>query len=404
MPRTTPRCLALALALSWAASPLVLGPTATAAPVQWSGWDADLFAKAKAENRFVLPQAKRDELQKAVDGSYDADHGGWGGMLRYIDGDSFDLAMSRAEAGDKQAAREARQTLDSSRALIDPVWGGVYQYSDKTDWSSPHFEKIMSYQSQYLRDYSQAWSRWHDPHDLASAKAVEGYLTHWLLAPDGGFYTSQDADLNHETTGHVYYKLDDAGRRKLGFPRIDTHEYARETGWAITGLVAYADATGDAPALATSLRAAHWAQAERALPGGGFRHGAADRGGPFLGDTLAMGQAFLSLYGATGDRQWLGAAQAAADFIVARFEDKSGGFTPTTTGEASAGVFKTAERQLDDQVGVARFMNMAARYTGKAAYRGAAEHAMRYAVGMALKDAIAAMAKPDERAKVRASQ
>src|SRR5947209_19576246 len=44
------------------------------------------------------------------------------------------------------------------------------------------------------------------------------------------------------------------------------------------------------------------------MSGGGFRHGDKDRGGPFLGDSLAMGQAFLDLYAATGNRDWLSQA------------------------------------------------------------------------------------------------
>ena len=330
-----------------------------------------------------LPQAKRAELSKTIAESYDSEHGGWGGMLRYIDANSLDLAMARAEDGDAQAAHEARQTLDAARALIDPVWGGVYQYSDKTDWSSPHFEKIMSYQAQYLREYSQTWSQWHDPAYLAAAKAIEGYLTTTLRGPDGAFYTSQDADLDATTTGHVYYKLDDAARRKLGTPRIDTHQYARENGWAVSGLAAYYDATGDKDALKDAVTATNWVEAHRAISGGGFHHGADDRGGPFLGDTLAMGRAFLDLYAATGDRHWLAEAQSAADFLIARFEQKTGGFVSTATSEAQVGVFKAPLPQLDDQIGVARVMNLTARYTGRSAYRDAAERAMRFAVGMA---------------------
>ena len=340
-------------------------------------------AVTPAASPFLSP-AQRAALGKDVDESWDADNAGWGsGPLRYIDADSLDLAMAHAEDGDAQAADRARKTLAAARALIDPVWGGVYQYSDKTDWSSPHFEKIMSFQAQYLREYSQAYSRWHDPAYLAAAKAIEGYLVTWLRGPDGAFYTSQDADLDEKTTGHVYYKLDDAARRKLGIPRIDTHQYARENGWAISALAAYYDATGDAAVLKDAVTAARWVEANRALPNGGFRHGADDRGGPFLGDTLAMGRAFLDLYAATGDRHWLDTAQSAADFTIARFEDKAGGFTPSATSEASIGVFQKTDKSLDDEIGVARFMNMTARYTGKAAYRDAAAYAMKYAVGMA---------------------
>ena len=97
-------------------------------------------------------------------------------------------------------------------------------------------------------------------------------------------------------------------------PRIDKNMYARENGWAISGLAAYYNVTSDAKALAIAERAAKWVIANRALPEGGFRHGEKDRGGPFLGDTLAMGQAFLDLYAATGNREWLTAGSQGRRF------------------------------------------------------------------------------------------
>ena len=90
-------------------------------------------------------------------------------MLHYIDADSMDYDITLAESGDKRAEGQVRQTLNAALALIDPIWGGVYQYSDKVDWSSPHFEKIMSFQAQYLREYSQAYARWHERRYLGAA-------------------------------------------------------------------------------------------------------------------------------------------------------------------------------------------------------------------------------------------
>ena len=96
---------------------------------------------------------------------------------------------------------------------------------------------------------------------------------------------------------------------------------------------AYYDVTNDPKVLAIAERAAKWVIDNRALPDGGFRHGEKDRGGPFLGDTLAMGQAFLDLYAATGNRDWLNAAAKAGDFVAATFRDEAGGFLTSKTSE-----------------------------------------------------------------------
>ncbi|KJC61171.1 hypothetical protein UP10_09845 [Bradyrhizobium sp. LTSPM299] len=324
-----------------------------------------------------LTKEQRTELTKTFDDSYDDKLAGWGENQKYIDADSFDLSLTRAEAGDAVATKRARQTLDAAVALIDPVWGGVFQYSEAGSWSHPHFEKIMSFQSQYLRQYSQGYALWKDPKLLAAARNVERYLTSFLLSPDGAFYASQDADLNHDVDGHTYYALPDTERRKLGLPRIDSNLYARENGWAISGLAAYYAVSNDPKVLAIAERSAKWVLANRALPDGGFRHGDKDRGGPFLGDSVAMGQAFLDLYAATGNRDWLTAAAKAGDF-AATFRDEAGGFFTSKTSEGKAGVFAKPAKLIDDQILLARFMNMLNRYYGTEAYREQAAHAMRY--------------------------
>ncbi len=334
----------------------------------------------KPSTSTFLTKAQRAELIGKFDESYEDKLGGWGEVQKYIDADSLDYTMSRAEAGDAAAIKRARQTLDAAIALIDPVWGGVYQYSEGGSWTRPHFEKIMLFQAQYLRQYSQAYALWKDPKYLAAARNIERYLAAFMSSPDGAFYVSQDADLDRETDGHKFYALREAERRKLGMPRIDKNLYARENGWAISGLTAFYNVTNDPRVLGSAERAAKWVNDNRARPEGGFRHGAKDRGGPFLGDTLAMGQAFLDLYAATGKREWLASAALAGDF-VATFKDEAGGFLTAKTSEAKVGVLAKPARLIDDQIQVARFMNLLNRYFGSEGYREHASHAMRYLIG-----------------------
>lgn len=347
------------------------------------GPSVDAAIAVKPADAHFLGKAERAALRRDIDDNYDERNAGWGQPLKYIDAHSLDLAVALAEEGDVKAASRARRTLDRALALIDPVWGGVYQYSDALDWSSPHFEKIMSFQVQYLRQYAQAHTRWNVPRYREAARSIKAYMTGFLLGPEGAFYVSQNADLDHEVDGHAFYALDDAARRAKGQPRIDTHLYARENGWAIGAMAAYSDAFGDAEALATAVKAARWVIENRALPGGGFRHGAEDRGGPFLGDTVAMGQAFLDLYAATGAREWLVHAAEAGAFISARFKDEQGGYSGAASGETTAGPHARPAKPVEEQIPATRFLNLLARYTGKADDRALAEHGMRYLVGAA---------------------
>lgn len=330
-----------------------------------------------------LPEKERAELIKTYNESYEQALGGWGDQQKYIDADSMDYAISRAEAGDQEAVKRARQTLDAALILIDRTWGGVFQYSEGGSWTKPHFEKIISFQSQYMRQYSQAYALWKDPKYLAAAKDIERYLVDFLRGSDGAFYVSQDADLNHDVDGHKFYPLDDTGRRALGMPRVDKNLYSRENGWAISGLTALYNVTDETKVLAAADAAAKWVIANRSIDGGGFRHGDKDRGGPYIGDTAVMGQAFLDLYAATGNREWLSRAAKAGDFVIANFKDPAGGYFTSKTSEGKSGVFLKPAKLIDEQIQVVRFLNLLDRYYGNDIYRDAASHGMRYLVGAA---------------------
>jgi uncharacterized protein YyaL (SSP411 family) len=141
-----------------------------------------------------LGDVRRSALLQAWAEGYDDKAGGWGFSHKFLDWDSVELALHRS-AADPRAAQMARDTLRLQRKLIDPVWGGVYQYSVGGDWNEPHFEKIMQMQAENMRIYAQAYVRWHDPADLASARAIYGYLRAFLTSPDCVVCTSQDADL-----------------------------------------------------------------------------------------------------------------------------------------------------------------------------------------------------------------
>jgi hypothetical protein len=118
--------------------------------------------------------------------------------------------------------------------------------------------------------------------------------------------------------------------------------------------------------------------AQRALPGGGFRHDLKDAGGPYLDDTLAMGQAFLALYRSTGERQWLTHAGAAMDYIAKEFRDARGGFAAAPAPAGATGVFRDPVRTIEENAAVARFANLLNRYTAEARYRKTALHAAKF--------------------------
>jgi len=323
----------------------------------------------------ALTDAERRDLQAILVNRYDTKHGGWGTSHKYLDWDSVEWCLLRAREGDRAAERMARETLDRQIKLIDPVWGGVYQYSDSGDWDHPHFEKIMSMQAEDLRLYAQAYAQLGDARYLQAARDIHRFLTTFLRGPDGAFYVSQDADVVRGEHSGAYFKLGDAARRAKGIPRVDTHLYTRETAWAATALLALHAVTGEEALLRDAEKSAQWILANRAIEGGGFRHDAVDVAGPYLGDSVAAARLFLALYAATGERPWLERTEKTLAFVAARFRRE--GVAGLVTA-AAAGAHDHPAPQRDENVMAARIANLAFHFTANPADRALADEALRY--------------------------
>lgn len=323
----------------------------------------------------LLTDALRQSLGERQEAWYDDQLGGWGSVHKYLDADALDWLLRAALQGDEQARARVQQTLKAERQLIDPVWGGAYQYSHGGVWDHPHFEKIMSRQFADLRAFSLAYAAFGDAEHLDAARAIHRYLRDFLRGQQAAFAASQDADVVRGEHAGEYFALDDAARRARGMPLIDQNRYARENGQAIAGLCHLYAVTGDTAILGEAVQAAEWVLANRALPGGGFAHGEGrETSGPFLADTLAMGKAMLQLHEVTGERRWLEHARNAATFLTARFTLPPGQGLRAAAGDAVL----PAAVDRDENVAVARFANLLWHYTGDDAVLNLRQAAMAY--------------------------
>jgi len=322
---------------------------------------------------------------RELDEYWDPNAGGWGRPQKVPLAWDNAWELARAREGDTTARQRALLALDRQRGIVDPVWGGICQYSTDGDWSHPHFEKLMAYQAGAIDNYASAYGLTRDPAWLATARQVRGFVDGFMTSPEGGFYATMDADLNaHDATrpfmtGHAYYAKGDAERRALGLPRVDTHEYGRENGLAIAAYVTLYEASGDASALAVARRAAARVLATHAPEGQdrhGITHGVRGEEEPgtilYLADNAAFGFALMRLYDATHEPQYLEAARSVAALVTGDLLDRQGGgFFSSTPDPAAVGVFATRRKPFEDGVMALRFLARLARVAPSDALRAA---------------------------------
>jgi uncharacterized protein YyaL (SSP411 family) len=329
-------------------------------------------AKLSPADQPFLSDLTNQRLRQRLIETYDSKNKGWGAVQKFLNWDLIEYCLVASRQGDTDFERMGRETLAAQLNLIDPIWGGVCQYSTDGDWQHPHFEKIMQMQAENIRTYAEAYAWWGDSLYLDTANKIYGYLKRFLMSPEGVFYASQDADLIPGEHSADYFKLGDSERRKLGIPRVDQHVYSRENGWAINALAVLSAVSGDRQPLEDAIRAANWMIGHRRMATGGFQHDETASAGPCLADTLYLGRAFLELYMVTADRAWLRRAEEAASYIDQQFKGELGYLTSPSIGTLKS------KPQIDENADLARFANSLEKYSGIKTYGTMAQHAMQF--------------------------
>jgi len=319
-----------------------------------------------------------------MDRYFDREEGSWGDFQKSPLGANVLFELRRAAHGDGLALRRAVFTLEKQRVILDPVWGGIYQYSAGSTWTEPHYEKLMPYQAANLEAYAAAHKATGRKDFLEDARGIARYLSTFLSNAEGAFLVSQDADVgSHEEgkpfiDGDVYYRLDDAGRRKLGTPRVDDHVYAHENGLAIAAMCALFEASGDKDVLSRAERAAALVTASHVGPDGAVEHDAKRRTGVhYLADAAGFGRALVRLFEVTRNVAYRDAALRIAETMEKTLLDEAtGAYFAHTNDPSAVGVFARRERLFTSNTLAARFLAGLGRITGDAAFSARAKRTL----------------------------
>jgi uncharacterized protein YyaL (SSP411 family) len=312
-----------------------------------------------------LTDAQRDDILTYIDKAWDDEHGGWS-KSKFFDSALLTWALQRARQGAAEDTARIKRVLTLMAETMIDSNGAISQVNLKPDWSEPAREFPMFSQEAALTAYARASVMFGDPAYRRAADRIYGFLKDTMAVPGGGFYASMGLS--------------------EGEPGVDRRQYTRETAQAVSGLLAYYDATGVVESRDLAISGARWALANRALPGGGFRHAEQDKGGPYLADNVEMAKALLALHRSTGTREWLDRARATADFIAKTFIDPAtGGFVASASPDAQQ--LTKPIKQREDNVTAVRLFSLLSSYTGESRYREIAEAGMGYLTSPPILDA-----------------
>jgi uncharacterized protein YyaL (SSP411 family) len=146
------------------------------------------------------PVAGRDALTAGIGSfaqTYDGRHGGFGAAPKFPRPSELVFLMhAHALTGDWPARTMALDTLRamSLGGMRDQIGGGFHRYSVDAEWRVPHFEKMLYDQAQLVMAYLEAEQIAGDGYYASVAEDTLDYVRRDLTAPDGAFYSAEDAD------------------------------------------------------------------------------------------------------------------------------------------------------------------------------------------------------------------
>jgi len=139
---------------------------------------------------------------------FDRHHGGFGSQPKFPHPSAIDLLLDVASRTGDQAAREAATVTLKKMALggvYDQLGGGFHRYSVDEAWVVPHFEKMLYDNAELLKNYVHAFQSFADLESARVARDIIRWMDDWLTDRDhGGFYASQDADIDLDDDGDYF--------------------------------------------------------------------------------------------------------------------------------------------------------------------------------------------------------
>jgi uncharacterized protein YyaL (SSP411 family) len=129
--------------------------------------------------------------------SFDSRLGGFGGAPKFPRPSvhNFLLRYWKRKGVDEALDMVVETLLAMEKGgMHDQLGGGFHRYSVDDSWFVPHFEKMLYDQAQLATSYLEAFQITHDETLARAARCTLDYVVRDMTAPEGGFYSAEDAD------------------------------------------------------------------------------------------------------------------------------------------------------------------------------------------------------------------
>jgi uncharacterized protein YyaL (SSP411 family) len=177
-----------------------------------------------------LTLALVDKIAAAALKQFDPRNGGFGSQPKFPHPSVLDLllevAMNRdPEKPETSLARNAFTTTLEKMArggVYDQLAGGFHRYSVDEHWVVPHFEKMLYDNTELLRNYVHGFQSFVREDFLQTAREIVAWLDCTMTDRErGGFYASQDADIDLDDDGDYFTWTQDEARAVLTPEEMD---------------------------------------------------------------------------------------------------------------------------------------------------------------------------------------
>ena len=133
--------------------------------------------------------------------AHDSEHGGFGRAPKFPNAGVYELFLRAFHQSKNARFLDTiiyTLTKMAQGGIYDHLGGGFHRYSVDEKWLVPHFEKMLYDNAQLVRVYAQVYQITGEPQFKRVVEETVDYLLREMLQPQGGFYSTQDADSEGE--------------------------------------------------------------------------------------------------------------------------------------------------------------------------------------------------------------